>query len=111
MSSYMIEWMREHRIKQLFVRFAGVVQPQFLILWLLAADEIAQRRTCGLRDLFQRLSRRRCLQVLDDLGLDTPIADHGQRVAGGAALRVMVDGDFAHAAAFPGLDGLLQRHA
>ena len=57
------------------------------------------------------ISGWRRLKIFDDLGLDTRIADHGQRVAGSAALRVMVEGDFAHAAAFPVNDGLPQRHA
>src|SRR5690606_39153121 len=45
----------------------------------------------------QSRARRRLLQVLDDDGFLAAVADHGQGVARGAAARIVVDRDLAHA--------------
>src|SRR3546814_7862313 len=55
------------------------------------------RRYARARDKFdQQRPARRCLQIFDDMRLDPGVADHGQCIARGPALRVMVDDDVGH---------------
>src|SRR3546814_6170553 len=55
------------------------------------------RRYARARDKFdQQRPARRCLQIFDDMRLDPGVADHGQCIARGHALRVMVDDDVGH---------------
>src|SRR3546814_12703190 len=46
-------------------------------------------------EAFQQGTRRRSLEVLNDMRFDPGIADHGQRIARGSAFGLVVDDDVA----------------
>ena len=72
---------------------SGSSRPSSLVGRALLADDVADRDAHAVDELPQQEPGRRRLQVLDDVRLDAGIADHGQRVAGRAAIRVVVDDD------------------
>ena len=76
-----------------------VAQAEFGIRRALLAQHAANRHAHAADEVGQPVAAGRRLQVLDDLRLDAGVADQGQRVAGGAAGGIVIDGDTGHDAA------------
>ena len=86
----------QHGVEQLVVGQRGVVQPLLGVFGLARAQQRAQRLAGGVGNGLQLVAAGRRLQVFDDHGLDAALAQQRQRVARGAAIRVVVEGDGAH---------------
>ena len=87
--------MRHHGVEKLVVGQGRIVEPELRVGRALLADHVAHRNAHPLDELPSRSRGRRRLQILDHVRLDAGVADQRQRVAGRAAVRVVVD-DHVH---------------
>jgi hypothetical protein len=83
--------MLHHRVEMLRVGQVGVAEIQFGKGRALFAEQRARGDTHPVDELYQQLSARRRLQILDDMRLDASISDHCERVARRPAGGIMVD--------------------
>ena len=83
--------MRQHEIDQLVVAPFWIGKPQLCIGRALFAQQRAHRNPHRLDQFDQPRTAWRILQIFYDMRLFAALPDHGQRVARGAACRVMVD--------------------
>ena len=88
--------MRQHGVDQLRIGHARRVQPQFGEQGFLGAHGVDDGLAGGGDQRLQRGAIRGSLEVFNDLGLRAAVADHGQGVARGAALGVVINRDVRH---------------
>ena len=69
-----------HRRNELLSVEGGIRETEFLVLLLLAPHEIARFHAERVEHSIQFRRSRRVLQVLDDLGLDTALAQQADRL-------------------------------
>src|SRR5689334_11431683 len=81
--------MRGHGVEQFLV--VGAVEVQFGVQRLALADRFSDVDACVLDQLHQLGPRRRRLQVLDDLGLDTVVPQQLQSLTRGRAAGIVID--------------------
>jgi hypothetical protein len=85
--------MRDHRVEQGLVADRGIVQPQFLVRRPFLPHQFSDRQTRAGDQLRQQKARRRAFLIVDDVRLDTGIADQREDVARRAASGIVVDDD------------------
>src|SRR3546814_7006952 len=81
------------RIDQLLISEIRIVESQFGKGRALLAQQGARGDAGADDEACQQGTRRRSLEVLDDMRFDAGIADHGQRIARGSAFRIVVADD------------------
>ena len=87
------DWMRHHGVDQLIVRQRGIVQLQLVVGRSLFTQQIARGNPHAFDQARQFGPARRRLQIFDDARFGAAIADEAERVARGAASRIVVDGN------------------
>ena len=85
--------MRSHGLNQLDITDRCVVQTQFLELSFLGTQQVTHRNAQVCHQLCQLWRRQRRGDVIDDIGLDTMLAQQRQRAARIAAAAVVKNGD------------------
>src|SRR3546814_15350942 len=87
--------MLHHRVDQMDVGKIRIVEPQVGIGRACLTQQVARRDAGAGDEAYQQGTRRPSLEVLNDMLFDPGIADHGQRIARGSALGIVVDDDVA----------------
>src|SRR3546814_9114090 len=72
--------MLHHRVDQMDVGKIRIVEPQVGIGRAFLTQQVARRDAGAGDEAFQQGTRRRSLEVLNDMRFDPGIADHGQRI-------------------------------
>src|SRR3546814_1886618 len=87
--------MLHQRVDQMDVRKIRIVEPKVVIGRAFITQQVARRDAGAGDEAFQQGTRRRSLEVLNDMRFDPGIADNGKRIARGSAFGIVVDDDVA----------------